>query len=237
MHVDIIGDIHGCNKSLEALLEKLGYQTNGGSYRHPDRKAIFLGDFIDRGPGQREVLAIVCPMIDSGHALAVMGNHEYNAICYFTRHPETGEFLREHSNKNRGQHQAFLKAFENTPAHADIINWFRTLPLWLDLGNLRIIRACWDKHQIAWLRDTYKIDNCLNDSLLLDSSVKDSEAHLAIETLLKVKEVPLPDGASIKDEDGNPHHHIRIKWWHKQRHKLLDCLHGATRINNAHPGR
>lgn len=43
---------------------------------------IFLGDFIDRGPKIRETLQIVRAMVDAGTALAVMGNHEYNAICF-----------------------------------------------------------------------------------------------------------------------------------------------------------
>ena len=44
---DIIGDIHGHAAELKALLEKLGYREQDGAYRHPDRRAVFLGDFID----------------------------------------------------------------------------------------------------------------------------------------------------------------------------------------------
>jgi len=51
---DLIGDIHGYAAELEALLKALGYERRGGAYRHSERKAIFLGDFIDRGPGTQE---------------------------------------------------------------------------------------------------------------------------------------------------------------------------------------
>ena len=67
---DLIGDIHGHADELVELLEALGYQKAQGVYRHPERKVIFLGDFIDRGPKIRQVLEIVRPMIEEGKALA-----------------------------------------------------------------------------------------------------------------------------------------------------------------------
>ena len=116
MSYDIIGDIHGHAGSLATLLDTLGYTLVDGVRRHPTRKAIFLGDFIDRGPQQRGVIRIVRPMIDSGTALAVMGNHEFNAICYATPRPGGG-FLREHNAKNYQQHRVFLEAYEYTPEY------------------------------------------------------------------------------------------------------------------------
>jgi hypothetical protein len=55
---DLIGDIHGHADELVKLLKALGYQKVAASYRHPDRKVIFLGDFIDRGPQIRQALEI-----------------------------------------------------------------------------------------------------------------------------------------------------------------------------------
>src|ERR1700716_1625633 len=81
---DLIGDIHGHADEMVQLLEALGYRKRGTTYAHPERKVIFLGDFIDRGPKIREVLEIVRPMIEEGKALAVMGNHELNALAYHT---------------------------------------------------------------------------------------------------------------------------------------------------------
>ena len=73
---DLIGDIHGHANTLVALLGRLGYEKHKGVYRHTERTAIFLGDFIDRGPQIRETLEIVRPMVDAGSASAVMGKHE-----------------------------------------------------------------------------------------------------------------------------------------------------------------
>ena len=75
---DIIGDVHGCFDELHSLLTTLGYEINSGyEVRHPDgRKAVFLGDLVDRGPKVPEVLKLVMSMRESGHALAVPGNHD-----------------------------------------------------------------------------------------------------------------------------------------------------------------
>ena len=78
---DIIGDIHGCYDELVALLRKLGYELDDTSSpprcQHPaGRKAVFLGDLIDRGPKIVEVLQLVMAMVGQGSALCVPGNHE-----------------------------------------------------------------------------------------------------------------------------------------------------------------
>jgi hypothetical protein len=52
---DIVGDIHGHADALHRLLGILGYREVDGVFRHPDRQMLFAGDFIDRGPHQREV--------------------------------------------------------------------------------------------------------------------------------------------------------------------------------------
>jgi predicted MPP superfamily phosphohydrolase len=100
---DLIGDIHGHADELAQLLETLGYDKSRGVYRHSERKVIFLGDFIDRGPKIRQTLEIVRPMVEAGDALAVMGNHEFNALAYHTEDPdEPGKFLRATATRTWG---------------------------------------------------------------------------------------------------------------------------------------
>jgi len=84
---DIIGDVHGQADKLEALLRKLGYHESAGAWRHPERQAIFVGDFIDRGPAQVRSVNIARRLVHAGAALAVMGNHELNAIAWHTPDP------------------------------------------------------------------------------------------------------------------------------------------------------
>ncbi|WP_286928546.1 MULTISPECIES: polynucleotide kinase-phosphatase [Aeromicrobium] len=80
---DVIGDVHGCRAELEQLLDDLGYAiTRDDAGRpvdaaHPDgRRAIFVGDLVDRGPDSPGVLRLVMGMVAAGHALCVAGNHE-----------------------------------------------------------------------------------------------------------------------------------------------------------------
>jgi protein phosphatase len=75
---DIIGDVHGCCDELEQLLQQLGYERNeGGPWAHPGgRKAIFVGDLVDRGPRIVDTLKTVMSMSQAGSALSVPGNHD-----------------------------------------------------------------------------------------------------------------------------------------------------------------
>jgi hypothetical protein len=70
---DLVGDIHGHANPLHRLLDELGYAEIEGIFRHPERKMIFVGDFIDRGPEQREVLRIARSMCEAGAARSAAG--------------------------------------------------------------------------------------------------------------------------------------------------------------------
>ncbi|HET6654900.1 MAG TPA: metallophosphoesterase [Gammaproteobacteria bacterium] len=215
---DIIGDIHGREDELRGLLVNLGYGDDGGVWRHPDRQALFIGDFIDRYPA-RGVLDIVRPMVENGTALAVMGNHELNAIAYHYPDPDSeGDYLRPRNEKNRGQHAAFRHEFEPEPAVLDdTIDWFRTLPLWLDLGELRAVHAAWHEPSMARLRRYMDADGRLTDAGIINVHQRDSDAADAVEVVAKGVEFELPDGASFFDKGKVERHNVRVKWWRNQR--------------------
>ena len=75
---DIIGDVHECLSELEQLLLKLGYESSSNStYLHPDgRTVIFVGDLVDRGPANIDVLELAMAMCEAGSAICVPGNHD-----------------------------------------------------------------------------------------------------------------------------------------------------------------
>ncbi len=78
---DIIGDVHGCCDELETLLTTLGYQLKEQTYIHPaGRKAVFLGDLVDRGNRILDTLNLVQKMITAESALCVPGNHDYKLL-------------------------------------------------------------------------------------------------------------------------------------------------------------
>ncbi|MGO8738812.1 metallophosphoesterase [Rhodoblastus sp.] len=212
---DIIGDVHGQAKKLVALLKTLGYRASGGVWRHPARKAVFVGDLIDRGPLQLETLEIVRPMVEGGVAHCVLGNHEFNAIAWATPHPQKpGDFLRSRRREsNRAQHRAFLAEVEDTPAHDQWIAWFKTLPLWLDFGSFRVVHACWNDDYMNRLRPHLGPGAMLTDELTILASREGHWAFAAVEALCKGLEVDLPDGAFFHDKDGHIRRSARIKWW------------------------
>ncbi len=79
---DIIGDVHGCYDELIELLEKLGYDTTEPTRIVPPRgrKAVFVGDLVDRGPKIVDVLRLVTIMVRKGTALCVPGNHDVKLV-------------------------------------------------------------------------------------------------------------------------------------------------------------
>jgi protein phosphatase len=84
---DVVGDVHGCRAELEQLLGELGYELRRDEHGRPvdaehpaGRRAIFVGDLVDRGPDSPGVLRLVMGMVAAGHALCVPGNHENKLV-------------------------------------------------------------------------------------------------------------------------------------------------------------
>ena len=109
---DVIGDIHGYADRLQLLLTRLGYRESHGNWKHPTRTAVFLGDFIDRGPEQPRTVAMVRAMVENGDAIALMGNHEFNAILYNTKGAD-GSYLREPGGEGTSSQEALYRYFSN----------------------------------------------------------------------------------------------------------------------------
>jgi Calcineurin-like phosphoesterase len=215
VNFDVIGDIHGQFDKLVALLLHLGYSESAGVWSYPGRTAIFLGDLIDRGPKQLATIALVRRMVDGGAARCLMGNHEFNAIAWVTPDPDRpGHFLRDHHKPgNREQHQAFLDVVEGTHLQREITDWFKGLPLWLDLGGFRVVHACWHQPLMERLSPMMGPNQTVTDELILWGSRKDHWAYQAIEVICKGPEVELPESFSFKDKEGKVRTEVRVRWW------------------------
>ncbi len=79
----VIGDIHGCFRTLRILVEQELRPS-------PEDHIFFLGDYIDRGPNSKAVIDYIFSLHStSGHVVPLMGNHEYmlnralNSLEYF----------------------------------------------------------------------------------------------------------------------------------------------------------
>jgi Calcineurin-like phosphoesterase len=215
VNFDIIGDVHGQYDKLIGLLEYLAYRDSAGAWRHPSRTAIFVGDLIDRGPKQLATIDLVRAMVEAGSAQCILGNHEFNAIAWVTPDPEhPGKFLRDHHKPgNREQHQTFLDVVEGTPRQKGITDWFKTLPLWLDLPGFRVVHACWHQESMDRLKPLLGPDQTLTDELILLGNRKGHWAYEAIEVVCKGPEVPLPAGITFEDKGGKVRREVRVRWW------------------------
>ena len=216
---DVIGDIHGHASALENLLKKIGYAKRDGVWRHPERLAVFVGDYVDRGCENIRTCRIVMDMQKTGAAWAIMGNHEFNCLAFHTKVPgKSSEYLRPRTPKNCDQAKETLAEFEKRPDDKRLIlDWMKTLPLWLDLPRLRVVHAFWSPQAQKILKKRYlTADNSIiwdNFPELAKGKEAKSEVGNALSHLLSGSEALLPGNISFRDSDGNPRREVRLKWW------------------------
>jgi len=221
---DLIGDIHGHATALKTLLGRMGYARASGVWRHPSRTAVFLGDFVDRGPEIRETIDVARSMVEAGAALAVMGNHEMNAIAFAVpRLDRSGEFCRRHTERNLRQHRATLEQLTDSE-RADALEWFRTLPLWLELDGVRVVHACWHEPSIEVLRALLAREGGVTDNAVRAMHAPGDPAFDAMEMVLKGPEIHLPKGTVLNDAEGHPRRVIRARWFEPPRAWTYDAL-------------
>lgn len=206
---DLIGDIHGHHEKLISLLARLGYKATNSTFRHAEgRKVIFLGDYIDRGPAIRETLHTVRGMVEAGDALAIMGNHEYNAICAETPDGK-GNFLRPEKKNREGQRVTKQQFAGRDAEWEEWKEWLKHLPMFLDLGSLRVVHACWDAPSIARMAGHSIVDP---EYLRLTATSGTPEAR-AVYNVLKGPELDMPANHIFTDKEGITRHNVRVRWW------------------------
>lgn len=209
---DIIGDIHGQAGLLKDLLKELGYTSKSGSYAHPERKVIFLGDFINRGPMPRATLELVRDMVENDQAMAILGNHEINAI-YYSFLDKKGKHLSKKWSRLRLDLDSTLRDFSGQMSEWDShIKWMRRLPMFIDLGKIRIAHACWRDEYIQLLRENLP-EQKLTRSFLKTVGKNNSELASAFWITCKGIDFQLPRDLLVFDSKGTPHRSFRTKWW------------------------
>jgi hypothetical protein len=157
-------------------------------------------------------------MVDNGDAVALMGNHEYNAIL-FNQLGDKG-YLRSHSLKNIKQHASTMMQYSNQKAYDDDINWFKTLPLIYESEEFRACHASWDINSVEDLKE-HTSDGVLSNELILKSANNDNPFHDSVEIICKGLEANLPEGEYFVDKGGHKRSEIRVKWWENPLGKSL----------------
>ena len=209
---DIIGDVHGHADQLKNLLKKLGYQPKDGCYTHPARKAVFVGDFINRGPKIRETINLIRKMVENGSAQAVLGNHEMYAVLYYLRDTE-GKYYKKRIPKYQLQINQTLDEFVNfKDEFKSHLKWLRTLPMFLDYGDIRVAHACWDNENIQLLRNTITKTK-LSKPLLREIAMNVTKFSESFWETCKGIDFLLPKDVLVFDDEGRPHRSFRMKWW------------------------
>ncbi|WP_430461992.1 metallophosphoesterase [Thalassolituus sp. LLYu03] len=223
---DLIGDIHGCGNTLIELLEQMGYSKRNGVYQHAKRKAVFVGDIVDRGPNIRQSCHIVRDMVDGGHADMVMGNHEYNLVTYLTEAPPglRQPYLRPHTPRNNFIIEQTIKQFEDHPHEFnEFLNWFLEQPLFREYEHFRVIHACWDQGMVDEYLRRYGTNKITRD-MLPESVNPDSFLYRFLDRSLRGTSLKLPDGRSMTAKDGMVRQFFRTKFWEKQPEKYGDVV-------------
>ena len=205
----VIPDIHADMVLLETAIARL-----------QDDKVenfAFLGDFIDAGKARstsddRAVLNKVKNLINNGSARAVMGNHELNAILFHT-FGDDGLPLRDHSAKNCRQHQSFIKQIGvGTAEAAEWVEWFLSLPLWLEMNTFRLVHAYWGAKEIELISER-RPDGRLKREDLPEVATQTTAFGKAVQTLVSGPEIALPEGLWFEDSGGNKRYDVRVAWW------------------------
>ncbi len=188
---DIIGDIHGHMSLLVELLGQLGYIKKGELFFHPGgRKAVFVGDIINRGKETIEVLKIIQRMHIDNQAYIVLGNHEFRLLQQFTIEPS-----------------------EIDSQLIEFIPWIQTLPLFLEFPQFKVVHAAWHVPSIRLLKNKkVKDENFIRSTMVKSSAVKE-----AVQIILRGISVPVPQDFEYFDRFGIKRKRARIRWWEKRR--------------------
>jgi len=222
--LDLVGDVHGQLPALADLLCSLGYDTDGN---HPqDRRLVFLGDLVDRGPQSVQVVKWVMRLVNTGKADCILGNHELNILRGKVKLDNAWFF----GDPLQGGAGGLAK-----PQREEILAFFKSLPVAMERDDLRAVHACWFDPAIDLLRnsdDALKAHNDYGERIVAEldrSGITDAlERELAIQNRNPVRTVT--SGPECRADapfvaNGQARQCARVTWWDRYREKAF-CVFG-----------
>jgi hypothetical protein len=242
--IDIIGDVHGEIKALQALCKRMGYDEQG---RHPEgRRLVFVGDLGDRGEDSPGVIEWVRDRIQNGQAQAVLGNHDFNAL-----EAEAGGSMKTELSWLFDEARPYSYHGQRVPQvqargtrREDILAFFRSLPIALERGGdlpVRVVHAAWQTVMIDRLRHrtdviaTYRQEKQLLQHALDVAGGSDETARkLLLQNCNPIKRLTSGlEGRSAKPIiiNDTPRWELRLPWWHDYRDPSLCVIGHYWRIN------
>jgi hypothetical protein len=206
--IDIIGDVHGEVHKLRRLLEELEYRGKNGTYVHASRFAIFLGDFINRGPEIRKTINLIRTMAMAGQAYVIIGNHEYNAVAY-----AKGLFIRANPSKHAKIEAQLAKTLAEyrfrMTEWGTVIEWLMGLPICLEMHGIRCVHACWRDASAQAVINSPLGNHIAFTDLTETASIRTR----ALKVLMNGIKITAPASLTARRTPLS----FRIKWWQEGR--------------------
>lgn len=221
---DIIGDVHGHAQLLKKLLLELGYKKTPAGYSNPGRKAVFVGDFVNRGPNIRKTIRIIRSMVENGNALAILGNHEINTIIAQLKDKKKAPRVKP-PLKNFVVTLKTVNDFVNYPDEwTDHLKWLRSLPLFLELEGIRVIHACWSDEAIEYLKNNLPPGRIKKRVFKKMFTSPGSELSRNIWLITKGPQFSMPGNLKIINSQGVSPRSFRMRWWEDPAGKTFEEL-------------
>jgi serine/threonine protein phosphatase 1 len=144
-----IGDVHGHFDGLMRLMEAIAPTSEDQVY--------FVGDLIDRGPKSAQVIDFV----KQHHYSCVLGNHEQLLLEAFPEGKVSNAGLGVWLQSGG---QTTVNSFHNPEHLLQHLDWFQSLPPYLDLGDIWLVHAGLHPHmpveqqtlqEFCWIREEF----------------------------------------------------------------------------------
>ena len=149
-----IGDIHGCSKTFNELLNKIGLNEGDELY--------LLGDYIDRGPDSKGVIDIIWRLRAKGiPVICLRGNHESMLLDALKYQEGRNDFMRNGGTQT-------LQSFDTVrpiDLPKEYIDFFKSLPIYHEVGDYILVHAglnfleanpLTDTESMMWIRNWYR---------------------------------------------------------------------------------
>jgi hypothetical protein len=184
----------------------LGYIKNNKIYSHPKgRTAIFLGDIINVGHDNLEVLSIIKSMCDFGSAKCIIGNHEFFLLTLYFENPDF--FQKKEIPPTYEIYLPFFREIRNEETFKIIIHWLASLPLAIKTETYAAVHAFWDEEQYKKLWAVS--GGTMQSGMIAKLYREDKEIRNAAIEFVYGRRTVVP---GIKSPDGS-HLKFRYAWW------------------------
>jgi hypothetical protein len=147
-------------------------------------------------------------------AESILGDREFKAVCYARQN--IPEDMRPDTFKNATEHAGFLEEYPyGTPAYNGVIDWFETLPVYIQKPGFKVIHACWHENALnVCMPHIRKKDGVLKESAYQAYDTENSAAFTdALDILLNGPRYNLPKGGTYIGSNGMPGKEAGILWW------------------------